>query len=293
MVERSCSLCREKNYKVLYKKDNFNIVQCRNCDLIFVNPCLSQSVINKKYNQSYYIRPKKAGPKHLGYIDYNQRYLTGKEQWRNQLTLDKIESYKKQSKKLLDVGAATGFFVRDAKTRGWQAEGLEISAWAVNYARQKLKVKMTLSDLKSAKFKNNSFNAVIMNDFLEHVQDPLAELIEANRILKHDGVIYIETLNFDGLINTKLIGKEYVYIAPSLHLTYFAKKQLIAMLGKACFKVLKIELTSSSVGDFEYEGWRMYWRYFQFIILSVLGLKKVKNWAFKDIIKIIAQKTSS
>src|SRR4030042_4418043 len=211
MVEIDCPLCRIKNYTVLYEKDGFNIVRCRKCRLVFVNPRLSQSTITKRYNQGYYIRPKKAGKNHLGYDDYNQRYLTGKEQWRNQLTLNKIEAYKKPVGKLLDVGAATGFFVRDAKKRGWQAEGLEISAWAVKYAREKLRVKMFQGKLKDKRYPGNTFSVVAMNDVLEHVQDPFDDLQEAYRILKREGIIYFETLNFDGLINTKLIGKKYIY----------------------------------------------------------------------------------
>ena len=291
MIKVCCPLCRKKSFKILFDKEGFNIVQCLNCQLIFVNPRLKHSQTNANYSKEYYKRPsRKSRQTHQGYDDYNKRYLHGKERMRSKLILDKISFYKKPPGKLVDVGAATGFFLKDALVRGWQAEGVEISNWAVNYARHHLKLKMTLGELKTAKFDNSSFDVVTMNDFLEHVQDPLEELKEAKRVLKKEGILYVETLNFDGFINTKLIGQKYHLIAPKFHLTYFGRHQLLQMLKKAGFRVCSVELTSSSVGDFEYEGLRMYLRYFQLIILSILGLRKNKIWAFKDIIKIIAQK---
>lgn len=294
MIEINCSLCQMNNYKILYRKDGFNVVKCQNCGLIFVNPRLKQSQLTSNYTKGYYKKPvQRSKEKHQGYDDYNQRYLKGKERTRSQLILDKIAFYKNPPGKLLDVGAATGFFIKDALKKGWQAEGVEISAWAVKYAREKLKIKIFQGELREKKYPYNTFSVVTMNDFLEHVHDPLAELREAHRILKKEGILYVETLNFDGFINTKLIGEKYYLIAPKFHLTYFARRQLLQMLRLSGFKILKVELVSSSVGDFEYEGIRMYLKYFQLIIFNILGIKKVKNWAFKDIIKIIAQKTSS
>ena len=36
---------------------------------------------------------------------------------------------------LLDVGCAMGFFMDEAKTLGWQVSGIDVSEFAVNYAR--------------------------------------------------------------------------------------------------------------------------------------------------------------
>ena len=44
------------------------------------------------------------------------------------------------SARLLDVGAAAGFFVEQARLAGWDAEGLELNGWAAEYAREKLGV---------------------------------------------------------------------------------------------------------------------------------------------------------
>ncbi len=289
MITVLCPICEKKNFQLRYSKDGFRIVKCRDCGLILVNPRLNQGEITKRYNKNYYIRPKNPPKSLLGYDNYPERFISGKEKLKNQLILQKIADFKPQPGRLLDVGAATGFFVRDAQKSGWQVEGVEISSWASKYGQQKLKVKIKQGQLKEQKYPRSSFDAVTMTDFLEHVQNPNQEIKEAHRILKPKGILYLETLNFAGWFNQKIIGKNYVHMAPSLHLTYFGQKQLVRLLTKNSFKILLIEVTSSSVGDFEYEGLRMYLQYLKLILKKIAG-REVKNWAFRDMIKIIAQK---
>lgn len=289
MITALCPICTKKKFQFLYSKDGFKIVKCRGCGLILVNPRLNQKEINKRYNKNYYIRPKNPPKGLLGYDNYPKRFISGKEKIKNQLILGKIADFKPRRGRLLDVGAATGFFVRDAQKAGWQAEGVEISAWATKYAREKLKVKVREGELKEQKYWPKTFDVIAMTDFLEHVQNPNQEIEEARRILKPKGILYLETLNFEGFVNTKIIGKNYVHMAPSLHLTYFGRKQLVKLLFKNNFKIRLLEITSSSVGDFEYEGPRMYLQYLK-LIFKRLGGQKIKNWAFRDMIKIIAQK---
>jgi len=147
-------------------------------------------------------------------------------------------------------------------------------------------VKIFPGDIFGANFKNDSFEVVTMLDILEHLEDPVKELKEANRILKKGGVLYIETINFDNFITKNLISNNYKHMVPAYHLIYFGRRQLRQFLEKAKFKVLKEILTSTSVGDYEYEGLGMYWQYLKLI----LNPQKETNFAFNDSIKIYAQK---
>ena len=55
---------------------------------------------------------------------------------------------------------------------------------------------------------------------------------------------------------------------------------------KGGFKILKEGLTSSSVGDYEYEGAGMYWQYLKLL----LNPEGKTNFALNDTIKIFARK---
>lgn len=284
MIKISCPLCRGKNHQRLYQKDGFWIVECKDCGLVFVNPRLGISEIRDHYDKQYY---KSDNPSDkTRYTDYNFRYLRSHEKKRFEDIFKNFAKFLPKKGRLLDVGAATGFLVSEANKRGWQAEGVEISKWAADYGREKLKVKIFPGDLFQAEFKSGSFDVITMLDILEHLEDPTKELKEAHRILKKGGVIYIETINFDHFITKYFVGRNYKHIVPAFHLIYFGRKQLRAFLQKANFQILKEVLTSTSVGDYEYEGLRMYWQYGR-ILLNPQGKT---NFAFNDTIKIYAQK---
>ncbi|MEK7142933.1 MAG: class I SAM-dependent methyltransferase [Patescibacteria group bacterium] len=288
MIKIDCPLCSGHSFQDRYHKDNMTVVECNNCGLIFTNPQPGQRELFKHYNKNYYFCPNKDPKDNSRYFDYNTRYLKGNERQRFTGIFEKLAKFKPQGGRLLDVGTASGFFIEEANKRGWQAEGVEVSKWAVEYGRKNLKVKIFQGELSQAKFKSNTFEVVTFLDVLEHFQNPLAELKEASRILKKNGLIYIETINFDNFITHYLIGKKYKYMVPKFHLFYFGRRQLRQLLDKADFKILNEQLTSSSVGDYEYEGLSMYWAYLKKIFTS-FGQKET-NFAFKDLIKIYGQK---
>lgn len=284
MIKISCPLCRKKNHKRLYQKDGFWIVECKSCGLVFVNPRLELKKIRNHYDKNYF--QSEDSTDKTRYFDYNFRYLKSHEKKRFRSIFENLAKFLLEKGKLLDIGAATGFLVKEAEKNGWQAEGLEISKWAASWAQKNLKVKIFSGDIFQAKFKSESFDVVTMLDILEHLEDPIKELKEAHRILKKGGILYIETINFDHFITKHLIGKNYKHIVPAFHLIYFGRRQLREFLKKAGFKIVKEIITSTSVGDYEYEGLNMYWQYAKLL----LNPEGKTNFAFLDTIKIYAQK---
>lgn len=283
----NCPLCGKKNFKDLFYKDEMKVVECQICGLIFTNPQLDQKELTAHYDKSYYYSPKKDPSDRSRYLDYNQRYLKGKEKERFRNIFKKISILYPEKGKLLDVGTATGFFVKEALQQGWQAEGVEISRWAADWGRKNLKVKISNGTMKQAEFKPNTFDVVTLLDIMEHVKNPQIELTESSRILKKGGILYIETINFDNWITRYLVGQKYVHMVPKFHLYYFGRRQLHQFLHKAGFKVIDECLTSSSVGDYEKRGFNMYWQYLKLLLNTPKGRK---NFALNDVIKIYARK---
>lgn len=284
MIKIACPLCRGKNHQQLYKRDGFGIVECRSCGLVFVNPRLEVKKIRDHYDETYY--QSKNSQDKTRYFDYNFRYLKDKEKKRFNDIFANLEKFLPSKGRLLDVGAATGFLVLEAQKRGWKAEGVEISKWAADYGKKTLKIKMFNGDLFKANYPKESFDAITMLDVFEHLEDPIKELKEAYRILKKGGIIYIETINFDNFITKNIIKNKYKHMVPAYHLIYFGRKQLREFFIKAKFEVLKEIFTSTSVGDYEYEGLKMYWQYLKLI----LNPKENTNFALNDTVKVFAKK---
>jgi len=72
-------------------------------------------------------------------------------------------------------------------------------------------------------FPDNTFNTIIMNDFMEHVSDPEAALLEALRLLTPDGSIYI---NFPPYYHPSGAHMSDVINMPWAHM-FFSEQALI------------------------------------------------------------------
>jgi len=286
MNKIACPVCLGENFKHFCQKDDMEVVICQKCQLIFTNPQLNRTEIREHYDKNYYYSPKKEKTDRSRYFDYNKNYLEGDGLKRFKIIFERLENIKPAKGRILDVGAATGFFVKEASNRGWNAEGIEISHWAVDYARKSLHQKMHCGDLASLGHEKSAFDVIVMNDVLEHVENPLKEVKLAAKLLKKDGLLFIETINFDNFITRNIIGKNYVHMVPKFHLFYFGRHQLRDILAKAGFEILEETLWSSSVGDYKETGWKMYWRYF----LLLFSQKLPENLAVNDVIKIYAKK---
>jgi 2-polyprenyl-3-methyl-5-hydroxy-6-metoxy-1,4-benzoquinol methylase len=94
----------------------------------------------------------------------------------------------------LELGCAHGGFVALMQAAGYQASGLEMSPWVVNFARETFGIDVCAGPLeRQTGWAPGSFDAIILNDVIEHLPDPLGTLACAVRLLKPDGLFLIQT----------------------------------------------------------------------------------------------------
>jgi 2-polyprenyl-3-methyl-5-hydroxy-6-metoxy-1,4-benzoquinol methylase len=220
----TCHVCASGDTALFCKKNNFDIFRCHECGLLFVYPLpVSTTEI---YAKDYF----EGAHDGFGYVDYDadkepmiptfEKYL--------RLIRDKVGG----GGTLLDVGAATGFFVGMAKRAGFTSRGVELSAHAAERARQKgLDVQTgTLADV------SGTFDCITMLDVIEHVPDPRAELARAASLLKVGGLLIINTPDVGSLF-ARLLGKRWHLIVPPEHLYYFSRATMRRLLSEVGFEV--------------------------------------------------------
>ncbi len=242
MENVECNLCGKDNYEILYKpkfkkidKRHFDttsidshkyhgqIVRCKNCNLVYVNPRAEQKKIIKAY----------ADVESLGYLkEKKQKYRDAKK------ILKLIENYQKPGK-LLDLGCFVGFFLRQAERQGWDVYGVEPSRWAVSIANKLGLKNVKQGSLESVKLKDNFFDAVVMIEVIEHLDNPYKVLTLLNKKLKIGGTLAIVTPKFDS-IYSKLLKNNWWFIE-NVHLYYFTEKTISKILKKTGFKIIKIK----------------------------------------------------
>ncbi|MFH1995475.1 MAG: methyltransferase domain-containing protein [Candidatus Omnitrophota bacterium] len=148
--------------------------------------------------------------------------------------LKRIEKLKKPGR-LLEIGCANGFFLDEARRRGWDVEGVDISKRAALYAKEKLNLKVFRGSLKKAGFSEKQFDAIVMLDVLQYITDPKYALIEARKLLKDSGILYISTPNIAST-SSRLLGSWRWGIYKHF-LFFFSKGTLEKMLDAGGFKV--------------------------------------------------------
>jgi 2-polyprenyl-3-methyl-5-hydroxy-6-metoxy-1,4-benzoquinol methylase len=96
--------------------------------------------------------------------------------------------------RLLDVGSGSGALLDRMRALGWEVEGVDVDASAVENARRK-GLNVHLGDLEGCKFPDGSFDVVTLSHVIEHVEDPQRLLRECHRILKPSGRLVLVTPN--------------------------------------------------------------------------------------------------
>ncbi len=227
----SCSLSRHHTF------NGFHIVRCQICGLIFASP--RPKDLKRFYDNRYY-----TGGLPGVYADYQAHAHQYLPEWRSRM--DTIERVLGSTGILLDVGAATGEFLHEARDRGWVIAGLEVSEWAVGRAQERYGIELICGSLPKTDLDTGTFDAVTLWDCIEHVPNPRAVLLDAHRILKPSGLLMLTT----GALphNDRDLESRWYY--PPWHLYYFSKQTITALLMKCKFEV--IEYSQNEQSGIEY-----------------------------------------
>lgn len=222
-----CPCCNEKSGNFFCRKNDCDLYKCSECNLIFVWPVKNGSEV---YTQDYFSGAKDG----FGYADYEKDKLASKDTF--ELYLDEIEKIVPSKGLLLDVGTATGFFLQLAQKRGWQAKGVELSAFASAKAMDK-GLDVTTGIISEFTDQVGIFDVVTYLDVFEHLVDPRQELKLVCNLLKDDGLIIINTPNSNSLLS-RLAGRFWHLLTPPEHLVIFNGDNIKKILEENGFKVL-------------------------------------------------------
>jgi len=263
----SCNLCQGDNTSLLFKKDSMQIVKCLDCGLIYVNPRHLEEDLKKIYKNGYF-----NGSEQTNFFAEKGLYIS-----RFQERLREISRFKKEGR-LLDIGCAMGYFLEVAKEKGWQTYGVEISAFASQYASDSGSNVFT-GTLEEAEYPGQSFDMITLWHVLEHMPDPLGCLQKIQRLLKRTGLIAIEVPNI-GSRRSKRLREKWDQLKPQEHLYYFTPDVLRKMVKKAGFKIVKIKTIPGGTGL----GNKLEHLKFAKFKKQLIGLFKYLQWIKKCII---------
>lgn len=226
-----CVLCGATAPQPLQRRGLRHLQRCDSCGLVSVRHIPGPSELREVYSEEYF---RNAHSHVSGYEDYaSDRYCILKTAHRR---LDLIERQVSVRGRLLDVGCALGFFLEAAMERGWQVEGIDISAHAADYATHHLGIDVRCGMLEEAGFPASSFDVLTAWDVVEHVPDPVEFLRTCHDLLRPGGLMVLTTPDVGSLV-AKLTGPRWMgFKLAEEHLYYFSRQTLAVALRNAGFK---------------------------------------------------------
>ncbi len=196
--------------------------RCGLCDAVYHRPFDSAQAATR-FAPEYF-----RGDASDGYADYLAEGPTLRRQAARYLRrLERVN----EGRRLFDVGCAAGFLLREAESRGWQAAGADVSAWATDHARLAgLKVRTEAFDAVDGDAgEAGSRDAVTMLNVLEHCAEPARAVARARRMLAPGGLLCIETWDRDALV-ARMSGARWHQWSPERVTTWFNRRSLRRLL---------------------------------------------------------------
>jgi len=304
-----CNICGSADCRLLFKvkdlnyrttDEEFNIVKCRDCGLVCLNP--RPEDMGRYYPKDY--GPHSPNPEAVVkeplrktlelFYDYPH---SGKEI--NAGITDKLRYLPKflkiklkgnsfffgipygKDKRILDVGCGNGSYLLRLKKLGWNAAqlyGVDLPGENLKRLKEAEGINITEGDFLKAELPLDFFDFVTLNHVLEHFSDPLAAMKKAYKIVKPGGNVLIGIPNFKSMEALLIFKEKWYDLDPPRHLYHFAPKTLKRLLEGAGFTVEKMYF-KKCVGRFTMNlknyGWNVSKSTEKYAISNMLKLFKL------------------
>ena len=284
LATTSCALCgadqgeacaRGTDFEYDTTDQTFSFIRCEVCGHQYLNPRPATSEMSRIYPSNYY-----------SFTDTTHALVARFQRlWESR----KVKLYRRfigeGERHLLDVGCGDGRLLkllRDFGHPDWKMVGLEFDEAAVAVCRDmgfEAHAKR-VEDFSQEKSQQGRFDAVVMLQLIEHVEDPSLICERVHALLKDDGVFIIETPNLAGLDYRLFKGRWWGHYHFPRHWNLFSRERLEYMMTEHDFEPLAHEnLISTSAwiisfhNFFKDRGWPEFvWRFFSYQNPLLLGL---------------------
>ncbi len=214
-----------------WTKDGYAIVRCPSCTLLFRRDLPTQAELDEIYGIDYFKGDA------TGYLDYVADEEVHRAVARRRL--DTLEGAGARGR-LLDVGAAAGFFVAEARARGWDATGIDVSEPMVEWGTDRLQAPLVRGTLAESSLPAGSLDALTMWDYIEHSLDPAADLLRAHELLRPGGVLALSTGDAASAV-ARLQGRRWHLLTPRHHNFFFTAATLSDLLARSGFELVSLD----------------------------------------------------
>jgi 2-polyprenyl-3-methyl-5-hydroxy-6-metoxy-1,4-benzoquinol methylase len=241
-MERTHCWCGESNLQE-FSPDYW---YCQTCGTLVLRnwpdePLLDVHDTGELYSKEYYLSRL---PEQYGYPDLlsRARYDLSDRvlHWLNTLV-----QFKLPPAAILELGCGHGGFVAVLQEAGYDATGLELSPWLVEWAKELFQIPVLQGPLEKQNLLPNSLDVVALMDVLEHLPDPEHTMRLAASLLKEDGFFLIQTPDFhEDYTFSSLLEKKHPFLQQfktDQHLFLFSQRSVQELFKRIGFNWVQFE----------------------------------------------------
>ena len=231
--EVKCYNCGSTEIITSFIVNRFRHVRCKNCNMVYVNPRLKDSIAHNLYNEKPYTEFYKI--KLIPSIDYRRNVLAVNK-------FNQIAKYFDTPGKVLDIGSGLGEVLSVFQENNWDCTGIEFNEFAANYSRQTFG--LNIIDKSVYNFdSSDKYEVIMLWGVLEHFYEPLQILKKVYKLLKDDGILLLEVPSADSVLVRyceKTSQPVDRIIEGDRHIMLFSLQSFIEMSEKAGFSPMEI-----------------------------------------------------
>jgi len=231
-IDVPCALCGSEGRREVAACDRYavslRIKRCTTCGHVYLCPRPADEDLGALYDEDYY-----TGSGEYGYAD--DRAVPEMAAARARARLLRIEELMPPGA-LLEVGCSFGAFLLEAKRRGWDVRGVDLSPVAVASCRER-GIEVFEGTLAAVRVPDGSLDLVYLAETVEHLPDPRTTVRAAAAALRDGGGMVLGTGNHASLARL-LRGSRWGYYMPG-HLQYFTAASLGRLLADEGFTVVR------------------------------------------------------
>lgn len=211
---------------------------------ITVEPLPSESELADFYSRIYY----QERPTATYQAQYSELELTYKRLIADQIVYALTLGHQASGgagHRFLEVGYGEGFGLAAASRAGWDIAGIDLSDYSLQTFHPSLLAFVTVGHVSDGLAQlmqdGQTFDAIVLQNVMEHVRDPWQMLADVHSVLDDGGLVSITLPNDESDIQSELIcsgdiGRDY-WFAPPQHLHYFNIQTAKKFVEDAGFEV--------------------------------------------------------
>ncbi len=178
--EVNCNLCGSDKFNLLATELSFDIRECTNCGLVYVNPQPTREELPKFYAGMYTTdAEEEVRARSLGAVERHLRKV--------------LIRRRPNGGRLLEIGCGYGPLLKRIEDLPWELSAIDVSETAVQYVRRNVpKASVEVGVLEDVEFPPASQDCIVLVAVMEHMKDPRAAFERLTSWLAPGGLLIVQ-----------------------------------------------------------------------------------------------------